>query len=132
MSSEWVKTEIAKARKREVKEGKRVLFPVRLVGFESAARLGVLRRRYRERFGARDTRVLHPRLQQLEGPRFVSDGVSAAGKGFESRSGLGQSWWFQTKSFWKAGRGPRSKLKNQGLRGRFRDGFWNGVLQCRS
>jgi hypothetical protein len=34
MSSEWVKTEIAKARKREVKEGKRVLFPVRLVGFE--------------------------------------------------------------------------------------------------
>ena len=34
MSSEWVKTEIAKARKREVKEGKRVLFPVRLVEFE--------------------------------------------------------------------------------------------------
>ncbi len=34
MSSEWVNTEIAKARKREVKEGKRVLFPVRLVGFE--------------------------------------------------------------------------------------------------
>jgi uncharacterized protein YjbI with pentapeptide repeats len=33
MSSEWVKTEIAKARKREMKEGKRVLFPVRLVGF---------------------------------------------------------------------------------------------------
>ena len=34
MSSEWVKTELAKARKREVKEGKRVLFPVRLVPFE--------------------------------------------------------------------------------------------------
>jgi hypothetical protein len=34
MGSERVKTEIAKARKREVKEGKRVLFPVRLVGFE--------------------------------------------------------------------------------------------------
>jgi len=34
MSSEWVKTEIAKARKREVKDGTRVLFPVRLVGFE--------------------------------------------------------------------------------------------------
>jgi hypothetical protein len=34
MSSEWVKTEITKARKREVKEGKRVLFPVRLVAFE--------------------------------------------------------------------------------------------------
>src|SRR5271157_4164134 len=35
MSSEWVNTEIAKARKREVKDGKRVLFPVRLVGFEA-------------------------------------------------------------------------------------------------
>jgi hypothetical protein len=34
MNSEWVKTEIARARKREVKEGKRVLFPVRLVPFE--------------------------------------------------------------------------------------------------
>ena len=34
MTSEWVKTEIAKARKREANEGKRVLFPVRLVGFE--------------------------------------------------------------------------------------------------
>jgi hypothetical protein len=35
MKSEWVKTEIAKARKREVKDGKRVLFPVRLVGLEA-------------------------------------------------------------------------------------------------
>jgi len=35
MSSEWVKTELAKARKREVKDDKRVLFPVRLVGFEA-------------------------------------------------------------------------------------------------
>ena len=34
MSSEWVNTEIAKARKRETREAKRVLFPVRLVGFE--------------------------------------------------------------------------------------------------
>jgi TIR domain/Pentapeptide repeats (8 copies) len=35
MESEWVKTEIAKARKREMKEKRRVLFPVRLVEFES-------------------------------------------------------------------------------------------------
>ena len=35
MSSEWVKTELAKARRREVKEGKRVLFPVRLAPFEA-------------------------------------------------------------------------------------------------
>ena len=34
MNSEWVKTEISKARKREIKEKKRVLFPVRLVSFE--------------------------------------------------------------------------------------------------
>ncbi|MGH9668362.1 MAG: toll/interleukin-1 receptor domain-containing protein, partial [Bryobacteraceae bacterium] len=35
MASEWVKTEIAKARKREVTEQRRVLFPVGLVDFES-------------------------------------------------------------------------------------------------
>ena len=34
MNSEWVKTEIAKARKREVCEGKRMLFPLSLVSFE--------------------------------------------------------------------------------------------------
>jgi hypothetical protein len=35
MSSEWVKTEIAKARKRETREHQRVLFPVRIVDFET-------------------------------------------------------------------------------------------------
>lgn len=35
MKSEWVKTEIAKARKREIQEKKQVLFPVRLVSFEA-------------------------------------------------------------------------------------------------
>ncbi|HSZ62386.1 MAG TPA: toll/interleukin-1 receptor domain-containing protein [Terriglobales bacterium] len=35
MNSEWVKTEIRKARKRERAEKKRVLFPVRLVSFEA-------------------------------------------------------------------------------------------------
>jgi hypothetical protein len=35
MKSDWVKVEIAKVRKRETKEGKRVLFPVWLVGFEA-------------------------------------------------------------------------------------------------
>jgi hypothetical protein len=33
MNSEWVKTEIAKARKREIRENRRMLFPVRLVDF---------------------------------------------------------------------------------------------------
>ena len=35
MNSEWVKTEIAKARKREVNEGKKVLFPLDLVPFDA-------------------------------------------------------------------------------------------------
>ncbi len=35
MSSEWVKTEARKAHQREVKERKRVLFPIRLVEFEN-------------------------------------------------------------------------------------------------
>ena len=79
MSSEWVKVEIRKARQREIKEGKRVLFPIRLVSYE-ALRDWNLPRRHGEEYSRRDTRVLHPRLQQLEGARFVSDGVSAAGE----------------------------------------------------
>jgi hypothetical protein len=35
MNSEWVKTEIAKARKREIREERRMLFPVRLVDFDT-------------------------------------------------------------------------------------------------
>jgi hypothetical protein len=35
MESEWVKTEISKARKREIEEGKRVLFPIRICSFEA-------------------------------------------------------------------------------------------------
>ena len=34
MNSEWVKTEIRKARKREVTDNRRMLFPVSLVGFK--------------------------------------------------------------------------------------------------
>jgi len=33
MHSEWVKTEIANARKREVTQNRRMLFPIRLVDF---------------------------------------------------------------------------------------------------
>ncbi len=35
MASKWVRTEIAKARKREERDHRRVLFPVRLVDFEA-------------------------------------------------------------------------------------------------
>jgi TIR domain len=35
MNSEWVKTELANARRREVRENKQLLFPIRLVDFET-------------------------------------------------------------------------------------------------
>jgi hypothetical protein len=35
MNSEWVKTEIAKARQKEMRDGRRVLFPIRLCSFEA-------------------------------------------------------------------------------------------------
>jgi hypothetical protein len=35
LNSEWVRTEIAHARKKELEEGRHVLFPIRLVSFES-------------------------------------------------------------------------------------------------
>jgi hypothetical protein len=35
MESEWMKTEISKARKRAIKEGRRILFPIRLCTFET-------------------------------------------------------------------------------------------------
>ncbi len=35
MQSEWVKTEIAKARQLEVKEKRQVLFPISLISFEA-------------------------------------------------------------------------------------------------
>jgi hypothetical protein len=35
MNSEWVKTEVAKARKREVRDARRVLFPIGLVPFQT-------------------------------------------------------------------------------------------------
>jgi hypothetical protein len=38
INSEWVKAEIKKARKREVAEGKRVLFPISLIDFEALRR----------------------------------------------------------------------------------------------
>ena len=35
MDSEWVKTKIARARRREVRENRRVLFPIRLAPFDT-------------------------------------------------------------------------------------------------
>ena len=38
MASEWVKTEIANARQKEIDTSKRVLFPIRLVDFDTIKR----------------------------------------------------------------------------------------------
>jgi len=85
MNSEWVKTEIARARKREVSEKRRMLFPLGLVDFEIL--------RDWECFdadtgkdSAREIRVLHPRFQQLEGARHVQNSIRSTAPGFE-RSG---------------------------------------------
>ena len=66
VNSEWVKTDIRKARNREVTDNRRMLFPVSLVGFQPPKEW--------ERFDAeigKDSAVeireiLHPRLQLLE------------------------------------------------------------------
>ena len=59
MVSEWVRTEIRKARKAEVRLGNRKLFPIRR-GFRYHQRLGMLRRGHRKGPGGRGTRILHP------------------------------------------------------------------------
>ena len=48
MHSEWVQTEIAKARKREMREDRRMLFPVRLVDFNTLLKWECFDADYRE------------------------------------------------------------------------------------
>jgi hypothetical protein len=48
-----------------------------------------VRRRCRNRFGARDSRILHPRFQQLEGSRSISESLRPLATGSESRDGKG-------------------------------------------
>ena len=75
MASKWVKTEISKARKREEKEQRRVLFPVRLIDFVMMrdwecfdADIGI--------DSAAEIRAYFiPRLQQMEGSRLVSESI---------------------------------------------------------
>lgn len=80
MSSEWVKTEISKARKREIRDNRRMLFPVRLADFETL--------RDWECFdadtgkdSAREIREYF--VPQLEEPRLLPEGVRAPAAGFE-------------------------------------------------
>ena len=83
ISSEWVKTEIAKARERESRgKASRCCFLSRWCRMR--LEMGISTRPGKDSAG--DPRVLHPRLQQLEGPRLVSDSLSAAGEGLEGSS----------------------------------------------
>ena len=84
MESEWVKTEIAKARKREVRDQRRVLFPIRLAPFEILRDCECFDADTGKDSATRDSRVFHPRLQQLEEPRLLSGSLPAPDQRFES------------------------------------------------
>ena len=77
MASEWVKEEIARARKREAQEKRQMLFPVALVKYDPVIREWECFDADRGKgFGAGDTGVLHSGLQRVgAGPRGVSAGV---------------------------------------------------------
>ena len=90
MNSEWVKTELRKAVPKERREGKRVLFPIALVPFQGHPSLGVLRRRYWPGSCPEGPRLLHPGSLELEGSRFLSEGVREFAGGPEGRGLQGQ------------------------------------------
>jgi hypothetical protein len=60
MASEWVLTEIRKARKREVRENARVLSPISLVPFQEIREWEAFDGRHGQGFSDRDPRVFHP------------------------------------------------------------------------
>ena len=73
MSSEWVKTEIANAREREDRrKASRCCFPSGWCRLKTLEKWKLFDADTGKDSAPRDTRVLHPRLQQLEGPRLVS------------------------------------------------------------
>jgi len=75
MSSRWVKTEIRNARKREVAEKKRVLFPVRLASYEALRDWKLFDGDEGEDLATEIREYYIPRLQRVEESRFVCAGV---------------------------------------------------------
>jgi hypothetical protein len=67
MESEWVKTEIARARQKELNQRRQVLFPIGLTPF-SKIRAWKCFDAETQRFGAGDSEILCAGFQQLEGP----------------------------------------------------------------
>jgi hypothetical protein len=75
MTSEWVNTEISKARKRRAVGEAADVVSNQCRAIRRRSRLGMLRCRCREGFCTRNPRVLHPGLLQLEGSRLVPESV---------------------------------------------------------
>ena len=81
INSNWVKTEIANTRAREQREGVQMLFPVSIVPYSTVRDWEVLRRGHWHRLRPGDPRVSDPRLQQLEGSRFLPKAVRSVDPG---------------------------------------------------
>jgi hypothetical protein len=78
IQSEWVLQELRRARRAELRDKRRKLFPIRLMEFEALPGLGMPRLAHRERPGRGSPAVLHPRLHALERARRVRTRVCAA------------------------------------------------------
>ena len=75
MNSDWVKTEIAKARKQEVEQKRQVLFPLRLVPFEAIRDWECFDADAGKDSAPGDSRVFHSGFHRLEAPRRISEVV---------------------------------------------------------
>lgn len=70
MNSEWVKTEIRKARRTELREQRQKLFPIRLVSIDGIREWSCFDAGTGKDFSfCRTPRIPHPRLLKLEKPR---------------------------------------------------------------
>ena len=85
MNSEWVKTEIAKARKRELQEKRRMLFPIRLVDFDTLRDWECLDADSGKDSAREIREYFIPEFQRVEDePRSLRSRTRAASKGSET------------------------------------------------
>lgn len=85
MTSEWVKTEIANARQREIREKRQMLFPISLVPYERIKEWTAFDADTGQGLRPSNPRVPHPQLLQLGRPRQLPEGISEVVEGFEGR-----------------------------------------------
>ena len=107
MASEWVATEIAKARKREVREGKRMLFPLNLAPF-TQLRDWELFDSDTGKDSAREIREYFiPDFSQLEGPRLLPESIRPAAPRPASKRMKDDRAWLKERDRLKVGIGQR-------------------------